>query len=242
MVDSTKFKLWNDMAQSFHFTSSHSSAHIEKYKKIADYIIKSKSQKVLDLGCGSGILEKELIKGGFNGIVDAYDASSSMIKIGTQIADKSNISFRLIDIDNDYLGNEKYDVIVSINLLFFLKDKKKFFKNIYLHLKDRDSVCLLVTPKPSNQTSDWEFVKEHFRNTSVYEKILIFINEIINIPRYINLSFRQKALFRMEKTGDIVIDEPFDIEKMASFEKLEIIKQEDIHAKQNWLFVMRQKQ
>ncbi len=241
MVDSKKFKIWDEMASSFHFTSSHSLAHLDKYNKIAKYIISSKAKKVLDLGCGSGILERELIGSGYDGLIDAYDASSAMIKIGKQIINHPKVSFKLIDIDKDFLGDNKYDVIVSINLLFFLKDRQKFFDNVSHRLRDLNSVLLLVTPKPSNQSNNWEFVKEHFRDTNLFDKIFIFINEIINIPRYIDLSIKQRGLFKLEKKGDIIIDNPSNIERMAFISGLEIIEREDIHAKQNWLFVMRRK-
>ncbi len=231
--------LWDRMAKSFHRTSSTSKAHRDKYRHIADLIMASNPSSILDLGCGSGILEKELIERGYGGIITAIDASESMLEIARRIAASPNCDFIKADLDSNFILSKSYDVVVSINLLFFLENKVNFIRKISQYMKSEESTFYLVTPKPNEDTSNLEFVREHFRNTSLIEKVFIFINEIANMPKYLKMSWEQRKIYKMADRGEISFDRIEGIKMMAVEAKLNIIKTEDIHAKQNWLFIMR---
>lgn len=234
---SKKRYIWDDMAKSFHAFSLRSKAHKDKYLTIAKMIMDANPKNVLDLGCGSGLLESELIKLGYKGDMCAVDASSEMLKIAKSICG-DKVDFKQIDLDEDFNINCKFEVIVAINVLFFLKDKKKFLKKIKDILEDSQSFLIIVNPKPNDEASNWQFIKAHFSDTTFKEKIFIFFNELINLPRYYKMINGQKMLSRMTKKGQIIFDRRDGIISLAHSVKLETKIIEDIHAGQNWLFVM----
>ncbi len=234
-----KITIWDRMAKSFHLTSLKSRAHREKYFRIADLILGERPSRVLDLGCGSGILEKCIYDKGYRGSVLAIDASKNMLKIANSLVKNNNCLFALMDLENDFSLDEKFDVIVSINLFFFLSNKKNFLKKVSKYLSNNDSIFIMVTPKPSDHLSNWGFVKEHFRDTTKKEKIFIFLNEFFNIPKYASMTLRQHRLERLSRKGLFYYDNEEDINRMAKEVKLDIIKKEEVHAGQNWLFIMR---
>jgi SAM-dependent methyltransferase len=114
----------------------------EIYQKYKDYyllvsnIIKklaSPKAKILDLGCGTGILEMYLPKD-YN--IFGLDNSKDMLKIAKRKKLK-NAKFVLADIRNFDL-KEKFDIAVCINdtlnHLTSSKDLKSFFANVAKHL------------------------------------------------------------------------------------------------------------
>lgn len=120
--------LWNDMARSFHALSSRSKAHKDKYFTIAKTIVDINPSNIIDLGCGSGLLENELIKLNYGGKIVAVDGSIEMLKIAkTLCGDK--VDFIELNLDNGIKLGKKFDVVVAINVLFFIKDKKIFLRS-----------------------------------------------------------------------------------------------------------------
>ena len=232
--------IWDEMAKSFHAFSSRSKAHKDKYLTIAKIIMDANPKNVLDLGCGSGLLESELIKLGYKGKICAVDGSTEMLKIAKSICG-DKVDFLQMDFDNDLDINKKFEVIVAINVLFFLKNKKKFLTNIRNLLEDSQSFVVLVNPKPNEESSNWQFVKAHFSDTTFSEKVKIFINELINMPRYFRMISGQARLSKMADKGKIIFDHKDNISSLANEAKLDIKIIQDIHAGQNWLFVMEKK-
>lgn len=230
--------IWDKMAKSFHHTSSRSKAHKDKYLTVAKMINDINPKNVLDLGCGSGLLENELLKLGFNGEITAIDGSSEMLNIAKGLCG-DKVKFIQADLDKEIKFKKKFDVIVTINVLFFIKDKTLFLKNIHDLLFDKRSKFILINPKPNDQSSNWQFIKAHYAGSTVREKVLITINEIINLPRYIEMVLRQSKLNKMAKKGKIVFDKDDNIKKTAESVGLIVEKISDIHAGQNWLFNIR---
>jgi cyclopropane fatty-acyl-phospholipid synthase-like methyltransferase len=89
--------------------------------RLLDLFIKKKKLKVLDYGCGEGSNINYLIKKyGYDGY--GVDISEPSIKICQKINKKK---FKLIDFDvnqNDNFFNIKFDLIISIQTLYFLND------------------------------------------------------------------------------------------------------------------------
>lgn len=236
---SKAISVWDNMAKSFHITSSHSNAHRQKYELIAEEILKIKPESILDLGCGSGILENELCRRGFCGQAHCYDASGKMLEIARNTVVAQNCQFFESLINKDFNPGMKFDAVIAINLFFYLDDKEDFLKTVAECLKDKNSVFVMVIPKPGDETSNWEFVKAHFNVKNGKSKVAVIVEEIRNIPGYIELASRQKELDKLEKAGEIIFDRPETVAKMAEAVGLKHISTRDIHAGQNWLIVMR---
>lgn len=227
------------MAKSFHQTSAHSSAHRAKYRTVADMVLRNNPASILDLGCGSGLLESELLSRGYRGIIHGYDGSENMLAIAKDFVKSENVKFSQSMIDGGFDPGQLFDAIVSINLLFYLDDKPAFMNMAAQHLNGKDSVFALITPKPGDQTSNWEFVKAHFGASEGQSRLKTVFGELKNLPGYIELAIRQNKLNKLEKNGEIIFDTPEEIAKMAQAAGLTVLKTEDVHAGQNWLFEMK---
>ena len=103
----------------------------EVFRKYLKVPVKS----ILDLGCGTGMHDKELISRGYN--VTGIDLSQEMIEIAKQRVPKAK--FRVGDMANFEL-DEKFDVILTmfaaIGYLTKNKQLEDFFNNVKKYLKE----------------------------------------------------------------------------------------------------------
>jgi len=140
----------------------------EKYKKgsshqkewgskvIAALILKG-DERILDLGCGDGVLTKQLADIVSNGEVIGIDASEGMIKVAKELKGK-NLSFILLDID-DLDFKEEFDVIFSNAALHWVKDHNKLLRNCYTALK-LDGMFRFNFAGHGNCSNFYEVIKE----------------------------------------------------------------------------------
>lgn len=85
------------------------------------------TESVLDLGCGDGVLTKQLSMLVQNGKVLGIDASAGMIKTAKEL-EGTNLSFACQDI-NEIKFNNEFDVIFSNAALHWIKDHNKLIDN-----------------------------------------------------------------------------------------------------------------
>lgn len=91
------------------------------------------NETILDLGCGDGVLTKELASLVPDGKVIGIDASEGMLE-AAKTYHSGNLSFVKMDINDMSFPNE-FDVIFSNAALQWVKDHKKLLKNSYTALK-----------------------------------------------------------------------------------------------------------
>lgn len=88
---------------------------------------------ILDLGCGDGVLAKELAQLVPKGEVVGIDASLGMIETAKRLKGR-NLTFLHMDINN-ITFHEKFDLVFSNATLHWVKDHKRLLKNIFSSLK-----------------------------------------------------------------------------------------------------------
>lgn len=104
-----------------------------------EYANIKKGDTVVDLGSGAGndaFVARHLT--GEDGRVIGIDMTDTMIELARNNAAKlklQNVEFRLGDIENIPLGNNKADVVVSNCVLNLVPDKRKVFSEMYRILK-----------------------------------------------------------------------------------------------------------
>lgn len=117
----------------------------EKYKKASRHqkewggsLIEELSpqgdEKILDLGCGDGVLTEQLSELVPDGKVVGIDASVGMIA-AAQSRSKPNLTFVQMDINDMDFQNE-FDAIFSNAALHWVKDHGRLLKNSFRALKD----------------------------------------------------------------------------------------------------------
>lgn len=90
-------------------------------------------ERILDLGCGDGVLTAELARRVPNGYVLGIDASQGMIDTSFRHR-QGNLEFRLMDINAIAFENE-FDVIYSNACLHWIKDHTPLLQNVYKALR-----------------------------------------------------------------------------------------------------------
>lgn len=145
------------------------------------------NERILDLGCGDGILTEQLALSVPNGSVLGIDASAGMIETAKGII-RDNLTFQQMDINEINFSNE-FDIIFSNAALHWVKDHKRLLKNAYGALKPNGILlwdfggagnCANFIDVVSRKITDTGFA-EYFRDfewpwfmpsKSQYEKLL----------------------------------------------------------------------
>ena len=111
------------------FKILHQIQHI-RIKYIQDVIHKKKLHKIkiLDLGCGGGIVSEGLSKLGAN--VTGIDASEKNIKIAEAHAKKNNLNIQYLNKSPEELNNSnKFDVILNLEIVEHVEDVNLYFES-----------------------------------------------------------------------------------------------------------------
>ena len=105
------------------------SAHQKEWglKLIAELELKG-NERVLDLGCGDGVLSAQIAELLPDGDVVGIDASQGMIGVALPKA-KNSLRFMLMDID-DLKFTDEFDIVFSNAALHWVKDHKRLLQNV----------------------------------------------------------------------------------------------------------------
>ena len=106
-------------------------------KLIAEIEFKG-DERILDLGCGDGVLTAELAKLVPDGFVLGIDASESMIDTARKYNTGVNVRFELLDINAIDFESE-FDLIFSNATLHWIMDHKKLLGNAFQAMKAKGS-------------------------------------------------------------------------------------------------------
>jgi len=121
----------------------------EKYKRASDHqkswgkkLISELglrgNERILDLGCGDGVLTAELAKFVPDGFALGIDASESMIQTARRDHAAANLRFELHDI-NAIDFESQFDLVFSNATLHWIKDHGRLLENVFKSLRPRGS-------------------------------------------------------------------------------------------------------
>ena len=101
-----------------------------------------KNKRILDLGCGGGLLAESLCKKGAN--VKAIDSSSSLIKVAKKRAKAKGfkIEYQNSTIEDIIKKKNKFDIIISLEVIEHVKDYKQFLNNVFNSLNPKGLLIL----------------------------------------------------------------------------------------------------
>ena len=90
-----------------------------------------KEYKILEIGCGTGIFSKKLLKRFPNSKIDLLDISPSMLEQAKKkLGEEERINYILNDIES-HIKKEKYDIIFSNATFQWIEDQENLFKHLY---------------------------------------------------------------------------------------------------------------
>jgi ubiquinone/menaquinone biosynthesis C-methylase UbiE len=105
-------------------------------------------RKILDGGCGPGILMRRLIKKGF--YLTGVDRSKEMCRLAiTQLADLKNGALVVADIENLPFSDESFDVVASSGVIEYLESDDKLLRGFNRVLREDGILMISITNKYS---------------------------------------------------------------------------------------------
>ncbi len=116
-------------------------AHRLQYKTIIKYL--NKDNKVLDAGCGEGVLSMLMVKSGINNVT-GVDISEPNIKKAKELAIERNIdiNFAIGDGENLPFADNSFDVVISSHVLEHLPSFDKGLNEIYRVTRDKAIIAV----------------------------------------------------------------------------------------------------
>ncbi len=129
--------------------AQNSSVQLSHAERLLLNLSLSGNETILDVGCGDGKITALLAKRVPQGIVIGIDPSTSMLikaeDIRKQNSDLSNLTFFEGAAENFSLP-ERFDHIIAIHVMHWVKEQEEALKNIYTHLKPAGQVHFILAP------------------------------------------------------------------------------------------------
>jgi len=102
--------------------------------------------RVLDVGCGNGIISINLGKNGYN--VHGIDVSEKAIMRAKENNSQSNVKFEVISAESLVAKGHQYDAVICSEVLEHLDDPSILLRTIHASLKDEG---ILIVTVPNGQ-------------------------------------------------------------------------------------------
>ena len=149
------------------------------YKTAAEMVsLKTENGKVLDLGAGTGLLTKWVIKKYPNAQYTLLDIAEDMLCIAKErFKGNNNVQFKVQDYRNEVF-TEKYESIISSLSIHHLdaNEKLNLFKKIYMSLDDNGVFVNADQVKGEDELSE-KIVKDYHLNVIRNSSLSIFEKE-----------------------------------------------------------------
>ena len=226
---------WDGVARAYDRVSRESRAHRDKIERVASLVRASNARCILDVGCGSGVLEARLYADGFAGTVTAIDSSAEMITLARTAARGYPVAVEQRDLKAPLpYADAAFECAVAINVLFLLDDPGSVMREVHRVLAV-GAPFLVVMPKPE-AGSIWGFLREHFRGLGFREAVHEGGRLVAGLPAVIATSrFQAKLDAEHARTGARYLTRE-ETERRLGEAGFRVIAVSDIQAGNNWLF------
>lgn len=226
---------WDRTAVAYDRVSRFSRAHQDKFERVSRLLLDSGAETILDLGCGSGILEDYLVRHGYRGRVTALDGSTEMLSLARDAVRDPGFTFEWADLDESLaLLDEGYDAVVSVNVMFCLADAAAFCREVNRVLRS-GGIFLLVMPKPE-AGGVGPFVKQQLAGKGCVDAARELAAALKHLPAIIKAARFQNTLDRRHQDEGRVFMSQEQVADALAAADLVFEEVEEIQASQNWLF------
>ena len=158
---------------------------------------KSKTIKILDIGCGTGVFWKIN-----SNTLNQYKIDATLTDFTEAMVEKekentkevsANKTFEIADVENLEKYKGQFDIVMCHNFLYHAQDKKKALKNLYECLNDKEnSFCSITTNSEKHMLNVYEIGRNLDKNFPTDRIIDTFTEEIadVMIPEFFNMDKR----------------------------------------------------
>ena len=150
-----------------------------------------KNLKILDIGCGGGLLSEPICRLGAN--VTGIDASKKNIQVAKLHAQKSNLKIKYISTSpENFKTNIKFDVILNMEIIEHVEDVSFFLKSCSSLLK-KEGIMFIATINKTLKSYVFAIIGAEYIlrwlpiGTHEWEKF-VSPNDLINISKKYNLN------------------------------------------------------
>ncbi len=150
-----------------------------------------KNLKILDIGCGGGLLSEPMYR--FGADVTGIDASKKNIQIAKLHAKKSNLKIKYISTSpENFKTNIKFDVILNMEIIEHVEDVSFFLKSCSSLLK-KGGIMFIATINKTLKSYVFAIIGAEYIlrwlpiGTHEWEKF-VSPNDLINISKKYNLN------------------------------------------------------
>ncbi len=159
------FRLYSSHYDNMH---SHEYGSMSMHNKIYEILKSYKNCKILDIGCGTGLLMKPLLEQGY--CIDGVDNSINMLK---EIKKKiPHATIFKIDLDDDqYLPLDRYQVIICNSVLQFTKRPRKVLDNLSKKLV-QNGIILIGIPHQKSSSAMFVETLHEIKNKNFFHAII----------------------------------------------------------------------
>jgi ubiquinone/menaquinone biosynthesis C-methylase UbiE len=163
----------------------------------------SKKIKVLDLGCGDGVMTYLLWKEGYKS--EGIDTSSLGISLAIEQHKKFNTSCLFLCCDSSLIASEEYDAVICSDVIEHVQNPQKLLQETQRILKHEGvavfSSPIRITENPLDKEhiqewwpSEWEELFQSFDNTVFFISHPVAIMEMMN-NNYLRILINLLSIF-----------------------------------------------
>ena len=166
--------------------------HAIPVKEMIDFILYNREKKFsfLDLGCGNGWVVREIAKNPLCYRAVGIDGSENMISKANSLSN-DDIEYILEDI-NSFNSKEKYDIIHSMEVLYYLDNPKGILKKVLSNWLENNGRLIIGIDHYYENTAS------HSWEEKVGTKMLMY-NELDWVQMFREVGFKQVESWRANK-------------------------------------------
>lgn len=202
--DLTNQIVWSDIATAYEKAVVRTSFYDDLMKKLSQQLKGRK--KILDLGCGVGYLINELMKEDPSRTIVGVDANEYMLEIARKNVIEERFQKNTVLIHGDAVNfeyHEKFDAVVSSNLLFNLKTPYAFLDNAYANLEPGGRFVLTSAKHDPDLSLAIKSMKEEFKSDGRIKKL----EKYANVAEEVNSRFLgEMKTFSNEEIAKVLTD------------------------------------
>lgn len=188
-------KMYNEIAEEYHNKKSAYNEYTEMPATLK-LLGNIKGKKILDLGCGSGLYIKKLLKGGGN--VKGIDLSPELIKIAKKENPKIEFKVGSISKKLPYKTGE-FDIVLGALVMHYVDNWNPALKEIKRVLKPK-GIFVFSTENPFRTA-----IQRTMCNGRKFKEVKDYFNERLKINKIETPEGKKVTIMRYRKTYETII-------------------------------------